>query len=1001
MKILTRTYLKILFLQIIITSCSLFDVAEEITIFSLINDYQEAYENHSLSFSSHPHSKIESIEIDSLTQKIIISFDKQFSYIPFREDNTDLIYAKTKKLFYPFSNEFEIVIQSMGYDIKELIPNYYRTDSLKLDRNRLPKFSERNNPVTFNKSKNLMPQNGLLNKNVALWHSHGWYYNHNLDRWLWQRARLFQTVEDIGPISFTLPYIVPMLENAGANVFLPRERDTQLNEVIIDDIDVNNVLHSDLNIWLTDSTRGFLNFSTPIPANLNPFELGSYKFTKVDIKEIATAEYIPEIPSSGYYSIYISYQSVDNSSENVLYKVFHTGGVTEFIVNQTIGGSTWIYLDKFKFNKGYNPEIGKVIVSTENSNSGEIVSTDAIRFGGGFGIVERNGTTSGRPKFVEAARYFMQFSGLPDTLVYNINDNRNDYKDDYQSRGEWVNFLKGNPSGPNKDRTAKGLGIPIDASIAFHTDAGISNSDTTIGTLSIYTINDLNSKSVFPENYSRLANRDFADILQTEIVNDIKAKYDPVWNRRQLMNAQYSESARPNIPSVLLELASHQNFLDVRFMSDPRFKFDISRSIYKSVLKFLSIQYNFEYVVQPLPVNHFAMEIIGKNSIRLSWKDQIDPLEKTALPNKYILYTSIDDFGFDNGTVSKSNFLEIHNLDFDKIYNFKVAAINDGGESFPSEILSCSFVNNEKPTVLIINGFNRVSPPASISTDKFAGFLNNIDQGVPDKYDISFTGEQHNFNPISNWKTDDIPGHGASYADYETKVIAGNTFNYPYIHGKAIKENGYPFISVSDEAVINGTVNLSNYKFIDLILGEEKTTSWTKSFGDSLLGLQYSLFNDKLISNISDFLDKGGNLFISGSYIASDVFLNKYDSTKINFVNNKLKYTLASNHAVKKGNVISTSNSFLSKDYEFSFITELNDSMYNAEAPDAIKPINGSNTLLRYTENYFSAAVGYASKYSVVAFGFPFETISTDADRRKIMGAILKFMNQSQNKNIK
>jgi len=79
----------------------------------------------------------------------------------------------------------------------------------------------------------------------------------------------------------------------------------------------------------------------------------------------------------------------------------------------------------------------------------------------------------------------------------------------------------------------------------------------------------------------------------------------------------------------------------------------------------------------------------------------------------------------------------------------------------------------------------------------------------------------------------------------------------------------------------------------------------------------------------------------------------------------------------------------------------LNDSIYNAEAPDAIKPINGSNTLLRYTENYFSAAVGYASKYSVVAFGFPFETISTDADRSKIMGAILKFMNQSQNKNIK
>ena len=34
--------------------------------------------------------------------------------------------------------------------------------------------------------------------------------------------------------SFVLPYLVPMLENAGAYVMLPRERDTQINEVIVD-----------------------------------------------------------------------------------------------------------------------------------------------------------------------------------------------------------------------------------------------------------------------------------------------------------------------------------------------------------------------------------------------------------------------------------------------------------------------------------------------------------------------------------------------------------------------------------------------------------------------------------------------------------------------------------------------------------------------------------------------------------------------------------------------
>lgn len=31
-----------------------------------------------------------------------------------------------------------------------------------------------------------------------------------------------------------IPYLIPMLENAGANVFTPRERDTQKQEVIVD-----------------------------------------------------------------------------------------------------------------------------------------------------------------------------------------------------------------------------------------------------------------------------------------------------------------------------------------------------------------------------------------------------------------------------------------------------------------------------------------------------------------------------------------------------------------------------------------------------------------------------------------------------------------------------------------------------------------------------------------------------------------------------------------------
>ena len=74
----------------------------------------------------------------------------------------------------------------------------------------------------------------IYNRHIALWQSHGWYYEPKLDRWEWQRARIFQTVEDLYTQSYVLPFLVPMLENAGANVLLPRERDCQTAEVIVD-----------------------------------------------------------------------------------------------------------------------------------------------------------------------------------------------------------------------------------------------------------------------------------------------------------------------------------------------------------------------------------------------------------------------------------------------------------------------------------------------------------------------------------------------------------------------------------------------------------------------------------------------------------------------------------------------------------------------------------------------------------------------------------------------
>ncbi len=937
-------------------------------------------------------TKVDNINADHKSRQIRIDFSKELSSLPFRPDDVEKFYSIIKNSFGNEFSDYQFELYSMNYLIDELIPNYYRTDKFEIDKKRLPVNTLHNRiPVTENISKPFTIANGLYKSNILLWHSHGWYYNNKERRWEWQRPRLFQIVEDLLPASFTIPYLIPMLENAGANVFVPRERDIQTNEVIVDN-DLSDgysyIEKSDAGVnWQTSDLSGFGMKKFNLKGNDNPFTMGTVRFIESSEKETARISWLPDIPETGYYAVYISYQSSEENVSDARYTVHHSGGKTEFSVNQKIGGGTWIYLGKFHFHAGQNENQG-VVLSNQSQEKNKIVSADAVRFGGGMGIVERDGKTSGRPKFMEGSRYWLQFAGMPDSLVYNLNSDSDDYKDDYQSRAEYGNYLYGNPFGPNKDKSTRGLSIPIDVSLAFHTDAGITRSDTVVGTLMIYSIPGLDSLHFFPDNVSRLANRDLADIVQSQIVEDIRIKYDSVWTRRQLMNSLYSEAARPNYPSMLLELLAHQNFFDMKFALDPRFRFDVSRSIYKGILRFVSYQNGYDYTVQPLPVEDFSTQLFQGGKLKISWNPVTDETEPTAVPEKYIVYTRIDNNGFDNGTVVDSNSYIIDKLEEGKLYSFKVTAINKGGESFPSEILSACWLGENKNIALIVNGFNRVSPPASVETKIFSGFTDFIDEGVPYKYDIGYTGSQYNFDPESKWLSDDRPGHGASSSNFENEIIAGNSFDYPALHGKSIVLNGLSFCSASSSSVINGSIHLNKYLFVDLILGEQKKTPMPKYQNI----YEFEALPEALQINIKDYLNNGGKIMISGAYIASDLYSTDDDSISIRFANEVLKITLRSGYAVKSGKVYSINDEFFSSNQTVEFNTAFNKSVYKVEAPDAIAGINGGEILMRYLENNFSAAVGYKGNYGVVTFGFPFETIAGESKRREIMKAVLNYL---------
>ena len=61
----------------------------------------------------------------------------------------------------------------------------------------------------------------LTERNIALWPSHGLYYNNAREEWIWQRATLWTTVEDLYSQEY-VRLIRAMLENAGATIYMPR-----------------------------------------------------------------------------------------------------------------------------------------------------------------------------------------------------------------------------------------------------------------------------------------------------------------------------------------------------------------------------------------------------------------------------------------------------------------------------------------------------------------------------------------------------------------------------------------------------------------------------------------------------------------------------------------------------------------------------------------------------------------------------------------------------------
>lgn len=929
-----------------------------------LGNYFAYYENPA--FTTKDKMAVEDIIIDSTVDSLKIFVTEGFACQPFTPELVNQIYNSVRSLLPEPFNAYNITIYSNEYPIEELVPIHLQNEA---DGRR---FYTRNMntvlPWVTPKSLPYRQEGVLAGSHLCVYPSHGRYIAKKTGKWTWQRPNLYCTSEDLLTQTIVVPYLIPMLENAGAIVYSVRERDWQRNEVIVDnDTPESQGLYlEEINhcIWQYADT-GFAYRKSIYMDKENPFREGTCRKAETTSKESAKSVVIwqPNIPADGNYAVYISYRTLTESIPNAEYTVIHKGIATTFNVNQRMGSGTWVYLGTFNFGPGCSTQ--NCVTLSNYSKTKGVVTADAVRFGGGMSKVG-----SGMALHNDAARYNAKWSGLPEK-VYAAREG-DDYSDDIMVRPLSCNYLA---TGSEYVPGDSGINVPIELSLAVHSDAGCRSDSTFIGSLTVNTSSHSFFNGVTAAGLSRLTSRDLADIVLSQVNSDMRRTYGQ-WNRRQMRDRNYGETREPQVPAIIFEMFSHQNFWDMRHAHDPNFKFNIARALYKGVGRYLHSVHRKEgeFIPQPLPVSDLSaiVEELGGH-IYLNWRPTEDPLEPLALPTKYIVYTSIGNQGYDNGMITDSPSLKIEAKD-GVLYRFRVAALNAGGRSMLSDEVCASFAGVSAQKILIVDNFQRMSGPFAFDSLQTCGFDLDKDPGVVDVHTPAYCGYQHNFSK-SGFGREGVRGLGYSGTELEGMLLAGNTHDYSTRHAQDILSVGSYNIS-SCVGTAFKYIRASHFSLIDLIFGAQKEDPTALRY--------YKTFTPEVCSLLQQYTAQGGNIMVSGAFIGSDMSLPE----ERQFTEQILHYKHTD---CVRGDSVPTA--VYGNNVNFTLHTIPNEQSYWVRSMDVIEPIGTAFSTMLYEKTSNSAAIAYkGNDYHVMAFGFPLCCITDPETRRKVISSSVQFL---------
>ena len=278
-------------------------------------------------------------------------------------------------------------------------------------------------------------------------------------------------------------------------------------------------------------------------------------------------------------------------------------------------------------------------------------------------------------------------------------------------------------------------------------------------------------------------------------------------------------------------------------------------------------------------------------------------------------------------------------------------------------------------TVLVVNGFHRLSSPAVVNNNTEQGFDLNSDIGVSYGVTAGWNGKQLNFNKRAGG-SEGPNGLGYSGNELAGNFIAGNDFNYTVTHAEAIASaHRYNVVSCSSKAIENGKIKLDDYPAVDFILGLERYQPTAVQY--------YKTFTPTMQQKITGYIGQGGRMMVSGAYVATDMS----DADDVAWL--QRTFHLMSGGFVRTDSINGVNGMGLSG---IDFYRQLNPKHYAVQQADCLLANAPAACVMQYDDGA-SAAVGYdGNDYKSLVMGFPFESICDAGIRANMMRGILAFL---------